>query len=112
MVDANPLFGVPVENAIDISEIDVILVSNSASIMAIPYFTDNPDFNGTIYATEPAMTIGKFFMEELVEFVQNVPKATKITTKGKKHVFDETNGKSESGIGDSELGPSIFKLID
>ena len=115
MVDANPLFGVPFESAIDISEIDVILISNSASMLAIPYFTDNPDFNGTIYATEPAVNIGKFFMEELVEFVQNVPKASKVTQKGKKRVLEGANGKEETVRDDTETPtptPSIFQLVD
>lgn len=87
---------VPHESSIDISEIDVILISNSSSILALPFFTEHPDFNGNVYATgwlssqhvfskcwykdfvvfviEPTVNIGKFFMEELVEFVQNVPK--------------------------------------
>lgn len=74
LVDSTPLFGVPLESSIDISEIDVILVSNSSSILALPFFTENQDFQGTIYATEPTVNIGRFFMEELVEFVQAVPK--------------------------------------
>lgn len=74
LVDSTPLFGVPHESSIDISEIDVILVSNSSSILALPFFTEHPDFNGNVYATEPTVNIGRFFMEELVEFVQNVPK--------------------------------------
>lgn len=73
-MDSTPLFGVPFESSIDISEIDVILISNSSSILALPFITENTDFNGTVYATEPTVNIGRFFMEELVEFVQAVPK--------------------------------------
>jgi integrator complex subunit 9 len=72
---------VPHESSIDVSEIDVIFISNSASILALPFFTDNPDFNGNVYATEPTVNIGRFFMEELVEFVQNVPKPKSSSSK-------------------------------
>lgn len=74
-MDSTPLFGVPYESSVDISEIDVILVSNSSSILALPFFTEHPDFHGNVYATEPSVNIGKFFMEELVEFVNSVPKS-------------------------------------
>lgn len=33
-------------------------------------------FKGVIYATEPTLQIGRFFMEELVEFIEQTPKAT------------------------------------
>lgn len=68
------MFGVPTETSIDISDIDAILISNSASILALPFFTENPNFNGTVFATEPSVTIGKFFMDEIVGFVHNVPR--------------------------------------
>jgi len=33
-------------------------------------------FEGIIYATEPTLQIGRFFMEELVEFIEQTPKTT------------------------------------
>ncbi|CAL8143878.1 unnamed protein product [Orchesella dallaii] len=90
LVDSTPLFGVPYESSIDISEIDVILVSNSSSILALPFFTENPDFHGTVYATEPTVNVGRFFMEELVEFVQAVPKPKAAKSAGKwENVFKQ-----------------------
>ncbi|KAL0485763.1 hypothetical protein AKO1_003253, partial [Acrasis kona] len=35
-------------------------------MLALPYLTSNPSFNGTIYATEPTTQIGRKFMEELI----------------------------------------------
>ena len=74
LLDSTPLFGVPTECSVDISDIDAILISNSLSMLALPFFTEHPDFNGCVYATEPTANIGKFFMEELVEFIERVPR--------------------------------------
>jgi len=38
--------------------------------------TNLKNFKGIIYATEPTLQIGRFFMEELVEFIERTPKAT------------------------------------
>ena len=126
LIDSTQLFGVPTEIAIDISEIDVILVSNSGSILALPFFTENPSFNGIVYATEPVINIGKFFMEELVDFVQSVPKPNqnlKSYVKTSSSIllssFDSNDvpmddSENEHTIAHSGTGketPNIFKLL-
>ncbi|XP_056669695.1 integrator complex subunit 9 isoform X4 [Monodelphis domestica] len=44
-------------------------------MMALPYITEHTGFTGTVYATEPTVQIGRLLMEELVNFIERVPKA-------------------------------------
>nr|DBA25472.1 TPA: hypothetical protein GDO54_009852 [Pyxicephalus adspersus] len=64
---------------IDLSTVDVILISNYHCMMALPYITEHTGFNGTVYATEPTVQIGRLLMEELVNFIERVPKAQSAT---------------------------------
>ncbi|TNN37980.1 Integrator complex subunit 9 [Liparis tanakae] len=64
---------------LDLSTVDVILVSNYHCMMALPYITEHTGFTGTVYATEPTLTIGRMLMEELVNFMERVPKAQSAT---------------------------------
>nr|XP_002123221.1 integrator complex subunit 9 isoform X1 [Ciona intestinalis] len=73
-VDADLEFNLPETDLLDISTIDVILVSNSNTMMALPYITEYFGFKGTVYATEPTIQIGRLLMEELVQFCHNSPK--------------------------------------
>ncbi|RLU21019.1 hypothetical protein DMN91_007635 [Ooceraea biroi] len=75
-VDSIPEFSPPLEKIIDFSEIDAILISNYTCMLALPFITEGTGFKGIVYATEPTLQIGRFFMEELVEFIERTPKAT------------------------------------
>jgi integrator complex subunit 9 len=44
---------------LDLSTIDVILISNYHCMMALPYITEHTGFTGTVYATEPTLQIGR-----------------------------------------------------
>ena len=44
----------------DLSTIDVILISNYHCMMALPYVTEHSGFTGTVYATEPTLQIGRW----------------------------------------------------
>ncbi|WAR10507.1 INT9-like protein [Mya arenaria] len=44
---------------VDLSQVDVILLSNSASMLALPYITLYTGFNGAVYCTDPTLQIGK-----------------------------------------------------
>uniref|UniRef100_A0A8K9V6T9 Integrator complex subunit 9 n=1 Tax=Oncorhynchus mykiss TaxID=8022 RepID=A0A8K9V6T9_ONCMY len=44
---------------LDLSTIDVILISNYHCMMALPYITEHTGFTGTVYATEPMLQIGR-----------------------------------------------------
>lgn len=75
-VDSAPEFIPPLDKLIDFSEIDVILISNYLNMLALPFITENTGFKGTVYATEPTLQIGRFFLEELVEYIEAAPKAS------------------------------------
>ncbi|KAJ7341343.1 hypothetical protein JRQ81_005326, partial [Phrynocephalus forsythii] len=74
-VDSVPEFCLPEMELLDLSTVDVILISNYHCMMALPYITERTGFTGTVYATEPTVQIGRLLMEELVNFIERVPKA-------------------------------------
>lgn len=74
-IDSPPEFNAPMEKIIDFSEIDIILISNYMNMLALPYITEGTGFSGTVYATEPTLQIGRFFLEELVDYIDAAPKA-------------------------------------
>ncbi|XP_032881829.1 integrator complex subunit 9 [Amblyraja radiata] len=78
-VDSVPEFCLPETELLDLSTVDVILISNYHCMMALPYITEHTGFTGTVYATEPTMTIGRLLMEELVSFMERVPKPQSAT---------------------------------
>ncbi|XP_052813057.1 integrator complex subunit 9-like isoform X2 [Mya arenaria] len=57
---------------VDLSQVDVILLSNSASMLALPYITLYTGFNGAVYCTDPTLQIGKLYMKELVTYIERV----------------------------------------
>ncbi|KAK2523377.1 Ints9 [Columba livia] len=74
-VDSVPEFCLPETELLDLSTVDVILISNYHCMMALPYITEYTGFAGTVYATEPTVQIGRLLMEELVNSIERVPKA-------------------------------------
>lgn len=50
----------PQRELLDLSTIDVILISNYHCMMALPYITEHTGFTGTVYATEPTLQIGRY----------------------------------------------------
>ncbi|RMC17046.1 hypothetical protein DUI87_05619 [Hirundo rustica rustica] len=74
-VDSVPEFCLPETELLDLSTVDVILISNYHCMMALPYITEHTGFTGTVYATEPTVQIGRLLMEELVNSIERVPKA-------------------------------------
>lgn len=75
-VDSAPEFCPPLAKIVDYSEIDVILISNYMSMLALPFITERTGFKGIVYATEPTLQIGRFFLEELVQYIELTPKAS------------------------------------
>lgn len=69
-VDSCPEFCIPEVDLLDLSTVDIILISNSFSMLAIPYLTEYCGFQGTIYATDPAHQIGRLLMKEMVKYCQ------------------------------------------
>lgn len=85
-VDSVPEFCLPETELLDLSTVDVILISNYHCMMALPYITEYTGFTGTVYATEPTVQIGRLLMEELVNSIERVPKAQSASTWKNKEV--------------------------
>ena len=47
---------------VDMSEIDVILISNYHCMLALPYITQNTSFRGIIYMTDPTLHFGRYII--------------------------------------------------
>ncbi|GFR32214.1 integrator complex subunit 9 [Trichonephila clavata] len=58
-VDSCPEFCPPEDRIVDFSQVDVILISNYQSMLALPYITEGTGFRGVVYATEPTLHIGR-----------------------------------------------------
>ena len=50
----------PQMNVVDISTIDTILLSNHSCMLALPFITEDTEFKGRVYATEPTLQIGRY----------------------------------------------------
>ncbi|XP_062524486.1 integrator complex subunit 9 isoform X2 [Bombyx mori] len=68
-VDSMPEFCPPLDKVVDFSQLDVILISNYTCMLALPFITEDTGFKGQVYATEPTLQIGRFYLEELSEWV-------------------------------------------
>uniref|UniRef100_A0A090X8J5 Putative cleavage and polyadenylation specificity factor cpsf subunit n=1 Tax=Ixodes ricinus TaxID=34613 RepID=A0A090X8J5_IXORI len=73
-VDSAPEFCIPETGLVDFADLDVILISNYQSMLALPYVTEGTGFKGTVYMTEPTLLIGRQFMDELVTYIERTPK--------------------------------------
>ncbi|MFH4978759.1 hypothetical protein AB6A40_005468 [Gnathostoma spinigerum] len=62
--------------SVAVDSIDAIIVSNWMSLFALPFFTENTAFQGTIYATDPTVQIGKLIMEEYLTYIELVRRDT------------------------------------
>jgi hypothetical protein len=54
---------IPNFDSIDVSNIDIILISNFMNLLSLPFITENENykFSGKIYATEPTIRLGNYF---------------------------------------------------
>lgn len=78
-VDSPPEFCPPLDKLVEFSQVDVILISNYLCMLALPFITEGTGFKGMVYATEPTLQIGRLFLEELVEYIEQCPRATLAT---------------------------------
>lgn len=102
-IDSQPEFQPPLNKIIDFSEIDVILISNYMNMLALPYITEKTNFKGTVYATEPTLQIARFFLEELVEYIETSPKTSQSSKWKETYDFQNTNSV--------ELNPFKWKKL-
>ncbi|KAB1255976.1 Integrator complex subunit 9, partial [Camelus dromedarius] len=106
-VDSVPEFCLPETELIDLSTVDVILISNYHCMMALPYITEHTGFTGTVYATEPTVQIGRLLMEELVNFIERVPKAQSASlwkNKDTQRVIDPGSSMEDDGSAEELFG--------
>uniref|UniRef100_A0A915D0A4 Metallo-beta-lactamase domain-containing protein n=1 Tax=Ditylenchus dipsaci TaxID=166011 RepID=A0A915D0A4_9BILA len=74
-VDALPEFQTVSLEEISKISIDVILVSNWMSLMALPFITEKTNFQGAIYATDPIVQFGRLVIEEFLDMMERVDRA-------------------------------------
>ncbi|KAF6041190.1 INTS9 [Bugula neritina] len=67
--DSEPMVSTPEIDAINLNNLDAIIVSNYLSILALPFVTEGTGFKGTIYATDPTVQTGRHLMEELIKYL-------------------------------------------
>ena len=67
-------------DAVDLAHVDAILVSNQATLLALPYVTELSSFRGVVYATEPTIRFGEMYMEELCNYAHPATAAEGITS--------------------------------
>uniref|UniRef100_A0A914HXU0 Beta-Casp domain-containing protein n=1 Tax=Globodera rostochiensis TaxID=31243 RepID=A0A914HXU0_GLORO len=64
---------------LDLSDVDAILVSNTVSLVALPFYTEGTGFKGTVYATDPTVQLGKLVMEDLCDMFERVDRPVEDT---------------------------------
>eukprot|EP00058_Branchiostoma_floridae_P003826 XP_002589314.1 hypothetical protein BRAFLDRAFT_217919 [Branchiostoma floridae] len=104
-VDSPPEVGIPEDGLLDLSTVDVILVSSFQCILALPYITEYTGFNGTgmIYATEPTAQMGRQLMEELVQHTERVPKTCTASKWKEPGVFKMLPAQLRDGLNPASL---------
>ena len=86
-VDSPPEVSRPDLSMFDLGEIDAILISNYHHMLALPFITERTKFKGEILMTEPTLTIGRLFMEEMLEWVERCPSEMTSTQWKDPHFF-------------------------
>lgn len=73
-VDSTPEFALFDTEAIDVSQIDVVLISNYLNMFGLPYLTERLGFTGVVYVTEPTFHFGRIMMEEVIKLIERTPR--------------------------------------
>ena len=62
--DTSLKFQTPQFNLFDMSMVDVVLISNVHSLLALPFLTEHcPGFKAKVYATEPTKYLGRYVLQ-------------------------------------------------
>ena len=79
-VDGRVLLHEPLEyrlprfELIDTASIDVVLVSNCHTLLALPYLAERTAFSGVVYATEPTLRFGAHLMTSMIAHDTEAPR--------------------------------------
>lgn len=76
---------------LDLSDIDVLLISNFYNMAALPFLTEYTNFNGAVYATEPTMQIGRSFLMELLILLESQTEQLNFVTQNSPHLWQQTS---------------------
>ncbi|ETI34316.1 hypothetical protein F443_19177 [Phytophthora nicotianae P1569] len=60
----------PALSSVDVGALDVVLLSNHQTLLALPFLTEILGFKGKIYATQLTLDFGRVFLEELAALNQ------------------------------------------
>ncbi|KAL4099647.1 hypothetical protein PRIC1_007447 [Phytophthora ramorum] len=60
----------PALGSVDVGALDVVLLSNHLTLLALPLLTEVLGFKGNIYATQLTLDFGRVFLEELAALAQ------------------------------------------
>ncbi|KAF1777760.1 P-loop containing nucleoside triphosphate hydrolase [Phytophthora cactorum] len=66
----------PALSSVDVGALDVVLLSNHQTLLALPLLTEILGFKGKIYATQLTLDFGRVFLEELAALNQGDDSAT------------------------------------
>lgn len=88
-VDSSPEFALVDTGAIDVSSIDVVLISNYLNMFGLPYLTERLGFTGVIYVTEPTYHFGRIMMEEVIKLIERTPRPKRNNLW--KRIYDQVN---------------------
>lgn len=61
-------------SSIDLKDVDVILISNYQSMLSLPFLTEETNFSGIVYATEPTINLARLFLEEMIKYIERAPR--------------------------------------
>lgn len=106
-------------NQYDFSLIDIILISNYETFLALPYLFDKyPQLNAQIYVTEPTYRFGQQLMLELVTYVQQQSKIIQLNNEWKTdpNIFDaieeQQQGKSSKFLAYAHKFQACYSMGD
>lgn len=54
---------------VDVSAIDILLISSLDDILVLPFLCQHPEFRALIYATQPVKELGKALAQEFQKLV-------------------------------------------
>ncbi|CAH8601974.1 unnamed protein product [Heterobilharzia americana] len=60
--------------------VDAILVSNTRSILGLPFLFENTKFRGKIFATEPVVKFGKILIDDLLSELDQLAESQSVST--------------------------------
>lgn len=77
-VNSSPEFALFDTDTIDLTKVDVVLISNYLNMFGLPYLTERLGFTGVVYVTEPTYHFGRIMMEEIIKLIERTPRPRRV----------------------------------